>query len=281
MREEDALASLETLGLTRKESNAYLILVRNGGSSAAEVSRLLGVQYPAVYRVLHSLQGKGWIEASRDRPNRYRARNPRVVAEQARQARAEEIGTAAQRAADLTEEFRSRTRGTEDDLYLYKGPESVANKLREVVLSAGGEILVVCPFAVDAEVLRILFATLRRSPQRSRVVLNRANQEDVARMRGDLGDAINLDVRFPSSHLPDTRLAHTFVFPSDRELFIVNSFYRDGALVLEKLQGLWIGDADYVRLQLEAMVRGLSAGRRGAVRVLPRARISGVRPSVR
>ena len=68
---------------------------------------------------------------------------------------------------------------------------------------------------------------------------------------------------------PDTRLAHTFVFPSDRELFILNSFYRDGSLVLEKLQGLWIGDADYVRLQLEAMVRGLATPPRRRARALP------------
>ena len=273
MREEEALASLETLGLTRKESSAYLILVRNGGSTAAEVSRMLGVQYPAVYRVLHSLQGKGWIEASRDRPNRYRARNPRVVAEQARQARAQEIGVAAERASGLTEEYRPRAGGTDADLYLYKGPESVTNKLREVVLSASGEILVVSPFVVHAEVLRILFDTLRRSRQRSRVILNRANEDDAVRARGDLTEGIRVDLRFPSADLPDTRLAHTFIFPSDRELFVLNSFYRDGAFVPEKLQGLWIGDADYVRLQLEAMVRGLSTGGRRPLRVLPRNRV--------
>jgi hypothetical protein len=50
----------------------------------------------------------------------------------------------------------------------------------------------------------------------------------------------------------------------------VNSFYRDGGLVLEKLQGLWIGDADYVRLELEAMVRGLSMVRKRRARALPR-----------
>src|SRR5207247_9514877 len=99
MREDEALASLETLGLTRKEANAYLVLVRNGASTAADVSRLLSVQYPAVYRILHSLQGKGWIEASRDRPNRYRARDTRVVSEQARQSRIEDLGAAADGAA--------------------------------------------------------------------------------------------------------------------------------------------------------------------------------------
>src|SRR2546425_6828703 len=131
MREEEALAALERLGPTRKEAKAYLVLVRNGPSTASEVSHLLGVQYPAVYRVLHSLQGKGWIEASRDRPNRYRARNPRVVAEQARQAHADELAAAAEQTAALAEEFAARSRGLEADLYLYKGAEGVGNKLRE------------------------------------------------------------------------------------------------------------------------------------------------------
>ena len=269
MREEEALAALERLGPTRKEAKAYLVLVRNGPSTASEVSRLLGVQYPAVYRVLHSLQGKGWIEASRDRPNRYRARNPRVVAEQARQAHAEELGAAAERTAALAEEFAARSRGLEADLYLYKGPEGVGNKLREVVLSATDEVLVVSPFAVDPEIVRLIFGALRRSRVRSRVILNVANAGDVEILRRELGGSSRVELRFPAARHPDTRLAHTFVFPSDRELFILNSFYREGALVLEKLQGLWIGDADYVRLQLEAMVRGLSSP--GKRRALPRA----------
>jgi len=158
----------------------------------------------------------------------------------------------------------------ESDLYLYKGPESVAGKLREVVLSATGEILVVSPFTVDLEVLRMILAALRRSRQRARVILNQANAGEVARLRGDGRGPIRIELRFPAVRHSDTRLAHTFVFPSDRELYILNSFYREGALVLEKLQGLWIGDADYVRLHLEAMVRGLAGAPRRRLRALPR-----------
>ena len=43
MREEDALALIEALGLTSKESRAYLHLIRNGVSTAREVSEALGV----------------------------------------------------------------------------------------------------------------------------------------------------------------------------------------------------------------------------------------------
>src|SRR2546425_12857361 len=127
MREEEALAALERLGLTRKEAKAYLGLVRTGVSTASEVARLLSVQYPAVYRVLHSLQGEGWIEATRDRPNRYRARNPRVVAEQARQAHADRLSAAAERAATLVDEYSARPRTMEADLYLYTGLEGVSD----------------------------------------------------------------------------------------------------------------------------------------------------------
>ncbi len=271
MREEDALGALETLGLTGKEAKAYLALVQNGVSSAVQLAGLIGVQYPAVYRILHSLQEKGWAEASRERPNRYRARNPRVVAEEARQGRAEAIAEAAERAATLVDEYNAKVRASETDLFLYKGPDSVAKKLQEIVLSATGEVLVVSPAAVDAEVLRLVFPALRRSRQRVRVLLNQGNASDVARLRSLLGPPGRVDLVFPPARLPGTRLSHTFVFPSDKELFILNSFYRDGGLVLEKLQGLWIGDADYVRLQLEAMVRGFPTPRRPTRRVLPRA----------
>jgi hypothetical protein len=67
-------------------------------------------------------------------------------------------------------------------------------------------------------------------------------------------------------------LAHTYVFPSDEEVFILNSFYRDGEFVSDKLQGLWVGDMDFVRVQLEAMLLDLSEPR--ARRALPRSRPS-------
>lgn len=269
MREEDALASIEALGLTPKESRAYLHLIRNGVSTAREVSEALGVQYPAVYRILQALQVKGWVEAGRERPNRYRARNPKVVAEETRRIRSEIVSTAALAVAGLEDQMNTKARGTDADLFLYKGVEGVAKKLREVVLAADDRVLVVAPFPVDPEVLRLLFTALRDASRPARVVLNAGNGADVGKLRGVLPAGTRVETKFPAARLPETRLAHSFVFPSDHELFIVNSFYRGGALVAEKLQGLWIGDADYVRLQLEAMVKGLETARNRPRRAFP------------
>ena len=261
MRDEDATKALETLGLTGKESGAYLALLKNGVSTAQQVSALLAVQYPAVYRILQSLQAKGWIEVSRERPNRYRARAPRIIAEEARQSRTDDLSAASELVASMRELATApRARETDGDLWIYKGAESIGRKLREIVLSSASQILCVSPFPVAPEVLRLLFDALSRSRRVVRVVLNEGNKKDLPEVGALSGRSMRVAFRFPERSLPKTRLAHSYVFPSDQEVFILNSFYRDGALVSDKLQGLWVGDMDFVRIQLEAMLEHVGDG---------------------
>ena len=131
-------------------------------------------------------------------------------------------------------------------------------KLREVVLASRREVLCASPFPVGPPVLRILADALSRSHRPVRLVLNEANRPDVAELGGTLSPRVRVQFPFPARPLPKTRLAHTFVFPNDREVFILNSFYRDGDLIADRLQGLWVGDADFVRVQLEAMLENLA-----------------------
>src|SRR5439155_1521359 len=122
MREEDIGRALETLGLTGKEGRAYLGLVRNGVSTAQEVS----------------------------------------------------------------------------------------------------QILCVSPFPVAPEILHLLFDALGRSRRLVRVVLNESNRSDLAELSGLLGRTTRVQFHFPARPLSTTRLAHTYVFPSDQEVFILN-----------------------------------------------------------
>jgi sugar-specific transcriptional regulator TrmB len=270
LQTEEIPRALETLGLTGNEARAYVALVHSGVSTAQRISQLLQVQYPAVYRILQSLQTKGWIEISQERPNRYRARAPRIVAEEARQTRGDDLAAAADIVGGLKETSPSKEHESKEDLWIYKGAEAIGRKLREVILSSNRQILCVSPFPVAPEILRLLLDALGRSRQTVRVVLNEGNREDFAALGGLLGRRMRVQFRFPVRPLPKTRLAHTYVFPSDEEVFILNSFYRDGELVTDKLQGLWVGDMDFVRIQLEAMLLHLSEPHQR--RVLPKTR---------
>jgi len=269
MREEEALRALEHFGLTGKEASAYVCLLKNGVSTAQQVSQLLRVQYPAVYRILQSLQAKGWIEVSQERPNRYRARAPRIVAEEARQNRTDDLVAAAEVVGSLEDVIVPQNRDAGGDVWIYKGAESVGRKLREIVLASKSQVLCASPFPVAPEILRLLVDALGRSRRLVRMVLNEANRKDIGALGGLLSPNLRVQLRFPARPLPATRLAHTFVFPNDEQVFIVNSFYRDGALVGERLQGLWVGDADYVRMQLEAMLQDLDHMTKRVRRRLP------------
>src|SRR5437870_11515902 len=122
------------------------------------------------------------------------------------------------------------------------------------------------------EILRLLFDALGRSRRLVRVVLNEANRPDLAELGSLLGRNMRVQFHFPSRPLSTTRLAHTYVFPSDQEVFILNSFYREGELAADKLQGLWVGDMDFVRIQLEAMLLDLSQPTARERKAFPKAR---------
>src|SRR5439155_1080044 len=201
MWEEDSVRALETLGLTGKEADAYLHLLQHGASTAQQVSQLLGVQYPAVYRVLQSLQSKGWIDVSQERPNRYRARAPRIVSEEARQSRHDDLLAAAEVVGSLKETPPPKNRGADADLWIYKGPESIGRKLREVILSSDNQILCVSPFPVAPEILRLLFDALGRSRRLVRVVLSESNRADLAEFGSLLSRNVRVQFRFPARPL--------------------------------------------------------------------------------
>src|SRR6266550_3807066 len=197
----------------------------------------------------------------------------RSGASSAQQVRQDDLLAAAEIVAQLKEAPPPKGRDADTDLWIYKGAEPIGRKLREVVLSSNSQILCVSPFPVAPEILRLLFDALGRSRRRVRVVLSETNRPDLAEISGLFSRNIRVQFHFPSRPLPKTRLAHTYVFPSDEEVFILNSFYRDGEFVSDKLQGLWVGDMDFVRVQLEAMLLDLSEPH--ARRALPRSRQTG------
>src|SRR3989442_1191200 len=195
----------------------------------------------------------------------------RSAADEAQQTRGDDLVAAAEVVGGLKESSPSKGRAPETDVWIYKGAESIGRKLREVILSSSGQILCVSPFPVAAEILHLLFDALGRSRRLVRVVLNESNRPDLAELSGPLGRTTRVQFHFPARPLSTTRLAHTYVFPSDQEVFILNSFYRDGEFAADKLQGLWVGDMDFVRIQLEAMLLDLARPARAERKGLPKA----------
>ncbi len=116
------LGSLSRLGLSEREARAYLFLLKNGESTAREVSEGTGIPISKVYSVLKSLEEKGWVTVERSsRPARYAPVNPEVAVERAveqeLERKREELEDQARRALRELAEFYASHRKTVAQVY--------------------------------------------------------------------------------------------------------------------------------------------------------------------
>lgn len=70
---EGLFEDLSEYGLTTNEAKVFIQLLKFGPITASEIGRFLGISRTEVYNILASLQNKGIIEASLDRPSKFSA----------------------------------------------------------------------------------------------------------------------------------------------------------------------------------------------------------------
>jgi sugar-specific transcriptional regulator TrmB len=74
MKVSDATKALQQVGLSRQEAIVFVNLARAGAATAGELARTSGVNRVQTYRALESLEARGLVEVTLDRPRRYAAR---------------------------------------------------------------------------------------------------------------------------------------------------------------------------------------------------------------
>src|SRR5436190_8406022 len=74
MKLSQASEALERVGLGRYEALVFVNLARSGAATAGELARASGVNRVQTYRALESLESRGLVEVTIDRPRRYAAR---------------------------------------------------------------------------------------------------------------------------------------------------------------------------------------------------------------
>jgi len=143
---EEARRALREIGLTSYETRAYLALIESGVMTASQVSERSEVPYSKIYETLNSLQKKGWIETTRERPTQYYPKSP-LEAFQATKLRLEEKMRLWKRA--VTEElqplYERREFREKPDIWILRGRSSVLAKLQEMLAGTKRELMVAAP----------------------------------------------------------------------------------------------------------------------------------------
>jgi sugar-specific transcriptional regulator TrmB len=249
MINENVLMGLRTLGLTSKEAAALLAIVARGSASAREVSREIGVHYPVVYRLLASLERKGWIEGSQDRPKLYRARDIAAAAEEAAQEMVKKVHDGARtvkrelREIAVSEEDRKRG-GT----WIIKGWRDTLRKVRELAGKTERCVFIVGKEPIEEKELDELLKSLSRTKGYLNLYL--VADSNYKRLR-ELYPEVNYQITLSKFKADPTRFLTLFIIFDEREALFINAYYREGRLAREKVYTTWERDPGLIDILME------------------------------
>ena len=159
MDEDDAIAALESLGLSNYEAKVFTALQKLGTATARDVHRVTDVPRSQVYGAAESLQERGLVEVQQSKPIQYRA----VSLEAARSHLRGEFERTQELAFEYLETAREqRGEGDErrEDIWTVHGRTSIDDRVEQLLEEAERRVV----FAVgrDARGLTNRLADLLR-----------------------------------------------------------------------------------------------------------------------
>jgi predicted transcriptional regulator len=132
---------LEYLGLTDKEAEVYMLLLRSGSLSPADISRKITLKSSTVYFVLNSLNEKGLVREVKTKTSKrptYQAENPDVLRRFV-DNRKKEAERNAQASETIIAELATlqKNRGEKPVIRFYEGRNGVTQSLKEYLSAKG------------------------------------------------------------------------------------------------------------------------------------------------
>jgi HTH-type transcriptional regulator, sugar sensing transcriptional regulator len=128
---EEAVARLELVGLTTYEARAYIALIGLGVGTAEIVSNAAEIPRTSAYKVLESLERKGFVSSTDGRPQNFRPNPPDAVQRRVVSDLEDTFGK-----LQLLHELSSQ-RGMPQLIFTITGKERVVQKIAEIIKTTG------------------------------------------------------------------------------------------------------------------------------------------------
>ena len=144
---EETKKALRDMGMTEYESRVYLALLEGGMMTASQVSESANVPYSKIYETLNSLEKKGWIETSHERPSHYFPKSPSEAFEAAKLQLKDKLDSWKRViVSDLQPLYEKRELREKPDIWILRGEFNIIAKLQEMLAEAKSELMIATPF---------------------------------------------------------------------------------------------------------------------------------------
>jgi sugar-specific transcriptional regulator TrmB len=163
---EDMSNELREYGLTVNETKVFLQLSRFSPNTASEISRLLEIPRTEVYNIVASLQNKGVIEATLDRPTKFNSIPIRRALDTLIEAERSRISTMESKREEVLKRWEAVYPATppeeKERLQLLRGTDQIYARFSDLIARAQNEVDVV---AFGTDLTRALDAGILRKAQ--------------------------------------------------------------------------------------------------------------------
>lgn len=265
MRLSEATDALERVGLGRYEALVFVSLARSGAATAGELARASGVNRVQTYRALESLESRGLVEVTLDRPRKYAARAINDVFEmiaEEKRSELEQLDAVRKSLLDAWPRISGGSRETASvRLQVIKGRTQIYRTLRQVVGAAKEEVLAFTTTkglqrSYRAGINEVLVEAMRRGVKARLVAdVNEGNAALMARVAEHV----------PLRHLDRQKARFILV---DGESMLAFLIQDERTIRGEGETALWTNSPDFIRAHLEIFEKAWAGAVPAARRLL-------------
>lgn len=257
MKLSEATEALQHIGLGRHEALVFVNLARAGAATAGEIALASGVGRVQTYRALGSLEGRGLVEVTLDRPKRYAARALNEVFDMIAGEKRAELETLETIRKSILEAWPkvvgSPREGPSVRLQVIQGRAQIYRYLRKFVGTAKREVLAFTTLkglqrSYRAGVNEILVEAMRRGVK-PRLLGNIDSSNAVLMAR--------VARHVPLRHVDGQRGRFIIV---DRDAIFAFLVQDERTIRGEAETALWTNSPDFVRAHVEFFERAWTTG---------------------
>jgi sugar-specific transcriptional regulator TrmB/pimeloyl-ACP methyl ester carboxylesterase len=218
---------LQNFGLTDKQADVYLFLVKRSIAAGGEISKQTKIDRSVIYRILKSLQAKGLVEQTLESPIRFMAVPVDKALDLIIKAKQEEIKAVEKAKKDLIEDLeairKTRTEPTIEKFMIIKGQKKIYKKIQQILKETRSQFYGTFPVSglVRAEQFGVFDAAYNH-PLKTQIKfqliteLNEKNLKAMKILKPKLKDILVLEARNPTqSFMPLPRM----VMRDEKEVF--------------------------------------------------------------
>lgn len=145
---ENLINSLNKLGLSRYEAQAYIGLTKIIRGKAEDIAEVSQLPRSRIYDILKELEKKGFVEIKKGRPMIYTVVEPNIIFRKEKEKLLENLNTTENK---LNELYTDEITEIQAPVWLIHNPENIISKEVEIIKKANKSITIRIGFLLDRE----------------------------------------------------------------------------------------------------------------------------------